>query len=105
MGLFDAAPDVSNPMGRGSVADLAETLDLPVILVLDAARQSQTAAAVVHGLANFRPGIKIAGVILNRIGSPRHGDMISKAINALGIPVLGAIPRAPEMQMPSRHLG
>ncbi len=105
MGLFDGAPDISNPMGRGSVADLAEILDLPIILVLDAARQSQTAAAIVHGLASLRPGIKIAGVILNQIGSPRHGNMILKAINALGIPVLGAIPRMPEMQMPSRHLG
>ncbi|MHA1128074.1 MAG: nucleotide-binding protein, partial [Alphaproteobacteria bacterium] len=55
MGLFDGAPDAGDPMGRGSVADLAEALDLPVVLVLDAAKQSQTAAAVVHGLASLRP--------------------------------------------------
>lgn len=105
MGLFDGAPDARDPMGRGSVADLAEALDLPVILVLDAAKQSQTAAAVVHGLASLRPSVKIAGVILNQIGSPRHGAMITRAIGAIGIPVLGAVPRTPSLQAPSRHLG
>ncbi len=105
MGLFDGAPDASDPMGRGSVADLAETLDLPVVLVLDAAKQSQTAAAIVHGLANLRPSVKIAGVILNQIGSPRHGAIIKNAISSIGIPVLGAVPRSPNLQAPSRHLG
>ena len=104
MGLFDGAPS-DDPMGRGSVADLAEALNLPVVLVLDAARQSQTAAAVVHGLASLRPSVKIAGVILNQIGSPRHGAMISRAITTLDIPVLGIIPRTEVMKMPSRHLG
>ncbi len=105
MGLFDGAPDVGDPMGRGSVADLAEALDLPVVLVLDAAKQSQTAAAIVHGLASLRPSVKIAGVILNQIGSPRHGEIIKSAIGAIGIPVLGAVPRTPTLQAPSRHLG
>ena len=105
MGLFDGAPDVNAPMGRGSVADLAESLDLPVVLVLDAAKQSQTAAAVVHGLASLRPSVNIAGVILNQIGSPRHGEMIKRAIGAIGIPVLGAVPRTQTLQAPSRHLG
>lgn len=104
MGLFDGAPS-DDPMGQGSVADLAEALDLPVVLVLDAARQSQTAAAVVHGLASLRPSVRIVGVILNRIGSERHGTMISRAIEALGIPVLGIVPRTDTMKMPSRHLG
>lgn len=105
MGLFDGAPDAGDLMGRGSVADLAEALDLPVVLVLDAAKQSQTAAAVVHGLASLRPSVKIAGVILNQIGSPRHGEIIRSAIGAIGIPVLGAVPRSPNLQAPSRHLG
>ncbi|MEO1918898.1 MAG: cobyrinate a,c-diamide synthase, partial [Paracoccaceae bacterium] len=104
MGLFDGAPS-DDPMGRGSVADVAEALNLPVVLVLDAARQSQTAAAVVHGLASLRPSVKIAGVILNQIGSPRHGAMISRAIKALNIPVLGVVPRTEAMKVPSRHLG
>jgi cobyrinic acid a,c-diamide synthase len=105
MGLFDGAPSVDDPMGRGSVADLAETLDLPVVLVLDAARQSQTAAAVVHGLVSLRPSVKIAGVILNQIGSPRHGEIITGAMGAIGVPVLGMVPRSPNLHAPSRHLG
>lgn len=105
MGLFDGAPDADNPMGRGSVADLAETLALPVLLVLDVAKQSQTAAAVVQGLANLRAGVQIAGVILNRVGSERHGDGVARAIKALGFPVFGQVPRTVEMQTPSRHLG
>lgn len=104
MGLFDGAA-TSDPMGKGSVADLAETLDLPVVLVLDAAKQSQTAAAVVHGLASLRPSVQIAGVILNRVGSERHGAVISRAVMALGIPVLGMVPRDGALDMPSRHLG
>lgn len=105
MGLFDGAPDAENPMGRGSVADLAEVLGLPVILVIDAAKQSQTVAAVVHGLASLRPSVKIAGVILNQIGSPRHGEIIMRALSAIGVPVLGAVPRTPTLHAPSRHLG
>lgn len=105
MGLFDGAPDEQDPMGRGSVADLAEILDLPVILVLDVARQSQTATAIVHGLASLRSGVRIAGVILNKVGSPRHGAVISRAMAAINMPVLGMVPRVAAMQMPSRHLG
>ena len=105
MGLFDGAPCSDEPAGRGSVADLAELLDFPVVLVLDAARQSQTAAAVVLGLASLRPSVRIAGVILNQIGSPRHGEIISRAIGAIGIPVLGAVPRTTALQAPARHLG
>ncbi len=104
MGLFDGAA-TSDPMGKGSVADLAEILDLPVVLVLDAAKQSQTAAAVVHGLASLRPSVRIGGVILNRVGSERHGAVISRAIAALGIPVLGMVRRDGAFDMPSRHLG
>lgn len=104
MGLFDGAPD-TDPLGKGSCADLAAMLDLPVVLVLDAAKQAQTAAAVVAGLAGFRADVNIAGVILNRIGSPRHADMLTRAIEVTGVPVLGAVPRTTVMQTPSRHLG
>lgn len=105
MGLFDGAPDAGDPLGRGSVADLAETLSLPVILVLDASKQAQTAAAVVAGLAGFHSGVKIAGVILNQVGSARHKDMLEAAIQTTGVPVLGAIPRTTDLAWPSRHLG
>jgi len=103
MGLFDGAPS-DTPMGHGSTADVAEALNLPVILVIDAARRAQTAAAIVHGLASFRPGVQVAGVILNRIGSPRHEMMIRKAVETIA-PVLGAIPCDAALSVPSRHLG
>ncbi len=103
MGLFDAAPVAGDPMGKGAVADLAEVLDLPVVLVVDVARQAQTVAAVIKGLASFRKGVRVAGVILNRVGSAKHRMMIERAIS--GIPVLGAVPRDARMLRESRHLG
>ena len=103
MGLFDGAPS-AEPLGHGSTADVATALDLPVILVIDAARRAQTATAIIHGLSTFRPGIRIAGVILNRIGSPRHEMMIRRAVETI-TPVLGAIPRSGTLTVPSRHLG
>ena len=67
MGLFDGAAD-----GTGSTADLAETLGLPVILVVDADKQGQSIAALVSGFAGFRPGVTIAGLIINRVATTRH---------------------------------
>ncbi len=104
MGLFDGAPD-QDPMGKGSVADLAAILDLPVVLVLEASHQAQTAAVLVQGLAQYRKDVRIAGVILNRVGSERHVDMLTRAIATTGIPVLGAVPRSEKLETPSRHLG
>jgi cobyrinic acid a,c-diamide synthase len=103
MGLFDG---VAGAPGRtGSTADLAAHLGLPVLLVLDVSGQSQTAAAVVRGLAEHDPGVRIAGVVLNRVGSERHRALVENAINAVGIPVLGAVPRDEALAMPERHLG
>jgi cobyrinic acid a,c-diamide synthase len=103
MGLFDG---VAGPSGRtGSTADLAARLRLPVLLVLDVSGQSQTAAAVVRGLAGHGPGVRIAGVVLNRVGSERHRALVEDAIDVLGIPVLGAVPRDPALIMAERHLG
>ena len=79
MGLFDGALDAADPHGRGSAADLALALGAPVALVLDVARQTQTAAAVAKGLSEFRRGIDIRGVILNRVGSPRHRRSVERA--------------------------
>ena len=103
MGLFDGAPS-DMPMGHGSTADVAQALDIPVVLVIDAARRAQSAAALIHGLATFRPGVQIAGVILNRIGSPRHEMTMRRAVETV-IPVFGAIPRSGTLTVPSRHLG
>jgi cobyrinic acid a,c-diamide synthase len=103
MGLFDGAPLSQGP--RGATADLAVHFHLPVILVLDVSHQAQSAAAVVRGFATHDPSVRIAGVILNRVASERHGTMIEHAIAGLGIPVFGAIPRAAELALPERHLG
>ncbi len=105
MGLFDGAPARGTPFGKGSTANLSTALGAPVVLVLDVAAQAQSAAAVVKGLAEMDGAVKVAGVILNRIGSQRHGDMIRSAIDAVGVPTLGAVPRTPGLETPSRHLG
>ena len=103
MGLFDG---LAGPPGRtGSTADLATRLRLPVLLVLDVSGQSQTAAAVVRGLIVHDPGVRIAGVVLNRVGGGRHRMLVTDAIEALGVPVLGAVPREDALAMPERHLG
>lgn len=103
MGLFDGIPGEA---GRsGSAADLARLYGLPVILVLDVSGQSQTAAALAKGFATYDPDVRIAGVILNRLGSDRHKRLAGDAIEALGIPVVGAILRNPELTLPERHLG
>lgn len=105
MGLHDGAMAAGNPLGQGSVAELAATLDLPVVLVLDCAKQAQTAAAVVLGLASLRRDIRIVGVILNRVGSDKHVEMVSLAVEAAGFAVLGHVGRQAGLETPSRHLG
>jgi cobyrinic acid a,c-diamide synthase len=103
MGLFDGVP---GPAGRtGAAADLAARFDLPVLLVLDVSGQSQTAAALVRGLASHDPAVRIAGVVLNRVGSERHRMLVSDAMAAIGVPVFGALPRDASLALPERHLG
>ena len=100
MGLFDAAAD-----HKGSTGDLAETLGLPVVLVIDAERQSQSVAPLVEGFANWRKGVRIGGVILNRVASTKHERMLTEALAATDVPCLGAIPRDTRFMLPERHLG
>jgi cobyrinic acid a,c-diamide synthase len=104
MGLFDgvAPPGLS---GAGASADIAEMMDWPVLLVLDPSGQAQTAAAVAAGLRDFRKGVRIAGVVLNRVASPRHEDLVRRAMESAGITVLGALPRHAPIALPERHLG
>ncbi|WP_093995479.1 cobyrinate a,c-diamide synthase [Octadecabacter ascidiaceicola] len=101
MGLFDGAP----PLGKGSTADLSKTLNLPVVLIVDAKSMSQSVAALVGGFTAHDKQVKVVGVILNHVGSERHADMLKTALAPLKIPVLGAIPRSAELSRPSRHLG
>ncbi|MGA9007569.1 MAG: cobyrinate a,c-diamide synthase, partial [Xanthobacteraceae bacterium] len=75
------------------------------VLVLDISRQAQSAAAVVRGFAAHDPAVRIAGVILNRVASERHRALVADAIEAVGVPVLGAMPREAELTLPERHLG
>lgn len=104
MGLFDGVARVGEA-GNGSSADLAALTGWPVVLVLDCSGQAQTAAAVARGLSDFRAGVRVAGVILNRIASPRHEALVRHGMEAAGIRVLGALPRLGALALPERHLG
>ncbi len=103
MGLFDGV--AGEPGRSGAAADLAARFGLPVLLVVDVTGQSQSAAAVVAGFASFDPAVRLAGVILNRVGSERHRGLVADAIARLRVPVLGAIPRDETLALPERHLG
>lgn len=100
MGLFDGARD-----GTGSTADLAGLLGLPVLLVVNAEGQGATLAALVSGLARWRPGLQVTGVILNRVSSQSHAALLTRALAATGLPVLGILPKNEALKVPSRHLG
>lgn len=100
MGLFDG-PET----GRGSTADLAEDLALPVVLVVDCSHQAQSIAALVHGFRSLRPELAVPAVILNRIASPRHEGILREALSNMEVTVLGAMPRDAGLALPSRHLG
>jgi cobyrinic acid a,c-diamide synthase len=103
MGLFDGVP--SAPGRSGATADLAARLGLPVLLVIDVSGQSQSAAAVVRGFAMHDRRVRIGGIVLNRLGSDRHENLVAEAIAQLGIPILGAIRRDATLVLPERHLG
>lgn len=101
MGLFDGHSGGSD---RGSTAEMAKLLGLPVVLVVDAGAMARSAAALIHGFATFDRDLKLAGVILNNIAGEAHADIIRDALDG-SIPVLGALPRLPDLVVPERHLG
>ena len=103
MGLFDGV--AAAPGRSGAAADLAARYRLPVLLVLDVSGQSQTAAAVARGFMLHDPAVRIAGVVLNRVGSDRHHEGIARAMAPLGLPLLGSVPRDSAIALPERHLG
>ena len=102
MGLFDGHRDGVTPT---STADTARSLGAPVFLVLDASRLSGTAGAIALGCQAFDPDLQIAGVILNRWNDSRSITAVQKAMDRARIPILGCIPPAPNLSLPSRHLG
>lgn len=102
MGLYDGAA------GEGelaSTAQVAKLLRAPVVLVVDASSQSRSVAALVHGFASWDPEVRIGGVILNKVASDRHEELLREALDAAGVPVLGVLRRAEQVETPSRHLG
>lgn len=103
MGLFDGA--AKGAFGVGASADIAAATGWPVLLVHDVSGQGQTAGALVRGLATHDPRVSIAGVVLNRVGSERHRRLAGDAIEAVGVPILGALPRDQTIALPERHLG
>jgi cobyrinic acid a,c-diamide synthase len=106
MGLFDGRiGETATAPAAGSTAHVAGLLGAPVILVVDARGQSHSLAALLHGFATFDTATRIAGVILNRVGSPRHEQVLRQACEQAGVPVLGAIPRTAELELPTRYLG
>ena len=104
MGLFDGIRR-GNENDFASTAHIARLLDLPILLVIDCSRLSGSVAALVHGYLSFDPRIKIAGVVLNRVGSDRHLELLREALEPLPLPILGVIRRQDELTMPERHLG
>ena len=105
MGLFDGAAHPSVRPGFASTAHVARLLGAPVVLVVDAASQAHSVAALVHGFATFDPAVRLGGVVLNRVGSDRHESILREALGAAGVAVLGAVRRDDRLRTPSRHLG
>lgn len=100
MGLFDGAAD-----GSASTASLAKALGLPVILVVDTSGMAGSIAALVHGFASFDADLRLGGLILNKVASRRHATLLTEALAPLGLPILAALPRQSDLDLPSRHLG
>ncbi|MBD2431180.1 MULTISPECIES: cobyrinate a,c-diamide synthase [Fischerella] len=116
MGLFDGVSSLvtshlsfanhqEQMTDYASTAHIARLLDLPVVLVIDCSRLSGSVAAIAHGYSSFDPRIKIAGVILNRVGSDRHLQLLKDSLAPLQLPILGVLRRQDNITIPDRHLG
>ncbi len=102
MGLFDGR----GPTPEGSSAQVAQLLDLPVVLVVEASRQAGSLAALVRGFRDHGPPrVTLAGVVLNRVSSERHRALLVEALASIDVPLLGVLPPHPALHLPSRHLG
>ncbi|KXO97892.1 cobyrinate a,c-diamide synthase [Tsukamurella pseudospumae] len=109
MGLFDGrivdGPGGAAVEGIGSTADVAEILGAPVLLVVDARGHSQSLAALLAGFTTYRPGVALAGVVLNRVSSARHERVLRDACAHAGLEAVGAVPGDAALEVPARHLG
>ena len=104
MGLYDGVA-TQGLSGFGSSAETARRMGWPVVLVLDVSGQAQSAAASALGFARYMPDLPFAGVILNRVASPRHERLTRLGMERAGLPVLGVLPRRGDLTLPERHLG
>jgi len=102
MGLFDGA---SGSDDVASTAHVARLLHVPVVLILNCSSLSRSVAAIAHGYRTFDPRIHVAGVILNRVGSDRHLELLTHALEPLNLPILGVLRRQEDITIPDRHLG
>ncbi len=102
MGLFDGA---SGSDDFGSTAHVARLLDLPVLLILNCSSLARSIAAIAHGYRSFDPRVDVAGVVLNRVGSDRHLELLTAALEPLNLPILGVLRRQDDITIPDRHLG
>lgn len=100
MGLFDGYD-----RDKGSSAEIAQVLDIPVVLVVDAKSAVYSMAPLLQGFVNFRKNVRIAGVIFNKVGSERHFSMLQQVCDDLHIECFGYLPKSPELEQGSRYLG
>ncbi|QKQ76652.1 cobyrinate a,c-diamide synthase [Nostoc sp. TCL240-02] len=108
MGLFDGVghgEEKQKSTDFASTAHIARLLDLPVVLVIDCSRLSGSVAAIAHGYQSIDPRIKIAGVVLNRVGSDRHLSLLKDALKPLQLKIIGVLRRQDNITIPDRHLG
>ncbi|MFE1251598.1 cobyrinate a,c-diamide synthase [Streptomyces sp. NPDC058735] len=102
MGLYDG---VAGQGELASTAHVAKLLRAPVVLVVDASSQSRSVAALVHGFVSWDPEVRVGGVILNKVATDRHEELLREALEQVGVPVLGVLRRVAQVDTPSRHLG
>lgn len=102
MGLFDGATGIDD---TASTAHIARLLNLPVLLVVDCGRMARSLAALVQGYRTFDPRVNVIGVVLNRVGSDRHLQLLRDALSAIDMPIYGVFRREKDIQLPNRHLG
>ena len=100
MGLFDGYD-----RGKGSTAEIARLLDIPILLIVNARSMAYSAAALIHGFTTLWEDLRFSGVVFNQVGSERHASFLRQACDDVGIPCVGCLPRVKELSMPSRHLG
>jgi len=100
MGLFDGYD-----RDRGSSAEIAQVLDIPVVLVVDARSAAYSMAPLLAGFLHFKPGLRFAGVIFNKVGSERHQRMLQQVADDQHIPCLGFLPKSDDLELSSRYLG